>query len=491
MRQSPRFYPHYAPNREGATLVLVSALIVALMVLCGTAINIAYMQLNRTELRVATDAAARAAGRAFSEYQDVDAAINHAVGTAAQNDVFGVPLIVDPDETKEEIVFGTANRLDGADGTAGGGRYTFNASTTSGVRDKTESATAVRVYGKRTNDSANGSIPMLFNGVSPFREFQPIVYSTSTQVDRDIALVLDRSGSMLYYQDEDGLTAALDQLLNTYEEVEVPGYWDGSWEWVEVEGWYWDWWWWDWVWGTYWDYQWVEEWVEPTVEQGDSLISQSEYNNATDWLYDRTYSSNVVTQLATISTEMSEYTSDWSNWQNAAPRHSRWSYLVEGVNAFLTVLEGTDQEELVSLTTFNDSPYFELDLTSSYSTIVSDVAGIVPYSGTGIGKGMNTGMPSLVGQYGRPYAAKTIIVLTDGENNSGASPDSTATSLVSSYNVTIHSMTFGDGLPESAITAMSETARIGGGKYYHANTGADLIANFEEIANNLPTIITE
>ena len=100
-------------------------------------------------------------------------------------------------------------------------------------------------------------------------------------------------------------------------------------------------------------------------------------------------------------------------------------------------------------------------------------------------------MPTLVGEYGRPYAAKTIIVLTDGENNAGDAPDVTAASLVTSYNVTIHSMTFGESLPDSATTAMSETARLGGGKYYHANTGADLIENFREIANNLPTIITE
>ena len=173
--------------------------------------------------------------------------------------------------------------------------------------------------------------------------------------------------------------------------MEVPGYWSGSyeWEWVEVT--YWSWWYWDWVTDWEWQYNWVEEWVEPTTTQGDPLISQSEYNNATEFLYNRTYSSNVVAQLAAVNTDMGEYTADWSNWQNAAPRHSRWSFLVAGVDAFLEVLEGTDQEELVSLITFNNTPYLNLNLTSTYSSIVNAVDGIVPYNGTGIGQGMGPG----------------------------------------------------------------------------------------------------
>ena len=34
-------------------------------------------------------------------------------------------------------------------------------------------------------------------------------------------------------------------------------------------------------------------------------------------------------------------------------------------------------------------------------------------------------------------------------------------------------------------------AAIGGGTHYHADDGESLIAIFEEIANNLPTILTE
>ena len=49
-------------------------------------------------------------------------------------------------------------------------------------------------------------------------------------------------------------------------------------------------------------------------------------------------------------------------------------------------------------------------------------------------------------------------------------------------------MTFGEGADEEL---MEEVALIGGGKHYHAASGAELVAIFEEIANNLPTILTQ
>jgi hypothetical protein len=49
-------------------------------------------------------------------------------------------------------------------------------------------------------------------------------------------------------------------------------------------------------------------------------------------------------------------------------------------------------------------------------------------------------------------------------------------------------VTFGEGADQNL---MQDVAEIGGGKHYHAATGAELVAIFEEIANNLPTILTK
>ena len=71
---------------------LIGILLPVLAILAAFCINAAQMQLNRTELIVATDCAARAGGRAFSEIQTVDAAKAAAIATAALNTVDGQPL---------------------------------------------------------------------------------------------------------------------------------------------------------------------------------------------------------------------------------------------------------------------------------------------------------------------------------------------------------------------------------------------------------------
>ncbi|MGI9515868.1 MAG: hypothetical protein ACR2NP_02375, partial [Pirellulaceae bacterium] len=70
-------------------------------------------------------------------------------------------------------------------------------------------------------------------------------------------------------------------------------------------------------------------------------------------------------------------------------------------------------------------------------------------------------------------------------------PIAMANSLVASHNVIIHTVTFSTSVPEASKLEMGSVATIGGGKHYHADTGDQLVDVFEEIANNLPTIITE
>ena len=58
-------------SRRGSVMALMAFLLPVLALLAAFCINSAQMQLNRTELIVATDASARAGGRAFSEVQTV------------------------------------------------------------------------------------------------------------------------------------------------------------------------------------------------------------------------------------------------------------------------------------------------------------------------------------------------------------------------------------------------------------------------------------
>ena len=91
-------------------------------------------------------------------------------------------------------------------------------------------------------------------------------------------------------------------------------------------------------------------------------------------------------------------------------------------------------------------------------------------------------------QFARRYAQKTIVVMTDGNHNEGKWPDIVAEAARDNFNVTVHTITFGPNVNE---TLMRETARKGGGQYWHAADAEALTAAFQEIANNLPTLITE
>ena len=102
---------------------------------------------------------------------------------------------------------------------------------------------------------------------------------------------------------------------------------------------------------------------------------------------------------------------------------------------------------------------------------------------------MNTGFPTLISAFARPYAGKTIVVLTDGINNTNPTPQSVASSIVTGTNVTIHTVTLSDEADQDGHAA--RVAQTGNGRHYHADDLNDLVDIFREIANNLPTVITQ
>jgi len=80
-----------------------------------------------------------------------------------------------------------------------------------------------------------------------------------------------------------------------------------------------------------------------------------------------------------------------------------------------------------------------------------------------------------------------MIVLTDGLQNRGR-PARLAASDEAAKGTIIHAITFGTDADKST---MQEVATIGGGRYFHADNGAQLRQVFTEIALTLSTIITE
>ncbi len=438
-------------SRKGAVFALFAILLPVLIILCSFAINVAYMQLVSTELKVATDVAAHAGGRAMSIHQDSDRAWDFAIQAGALNTVAGKPMQISRDE--DHLVFGASARADN-----GFGKYQFTPVSKASVDNGTGRATSLRVTGDL-------ELPLIFAAMPGTSSVQQSRSSVATQVDRDIALVLDRSGSMLYFRDDDALTEAIWTLYNTAETIRV-------WRFFPGFGWY-------------------------QVNVRQRLISSSERDDALRSLYDRRYSANLREHLGEWDIEMGEYADDWMNKRSyssslstGTPRHSRWALLTEGVDRFFDVLEVTDQDELVSLTTFSSSAAVETQLQSVYDDLRDEVHGIKPFGGTAIGEGMRIGLPPIInGATARRFAAKTIVVLTDGSNNPGTlDPVTEVRRIRGLNNVTIHTVTFTAGADQSA---MQDVAKYGGGRHYHADDGYVLVEIFEEIANNLPTILTE
>lgn len=415
-------------ERRGGIVVLLALLLPVLFVMAAFTINIAYVQLCRTELKVATDAAARAGGRALSHYQDVDDAKTAAQVTAALNNVGGSPLQVSFEDSDNEIEFGDSNTSATSD------RYQFTKVSTSSVSSGTEIANAIRVTGKVSDNSLNGALQALFPSMGLKSTFNLEQQAVAMQLDRDIAMILDRSGSMSWvtFDWPSGYDPWASSVMNAAVDAEILG----------ISGY--------WYYGNYYTY------------------------------YYYTSGNNQTTYYQWV----------WEDHFELGPApQAPWDDLVEAVDTFLTVLEGTDQNEKVSLATYASSATLNLELVDDYDLIRDELESISPNGSTAIGYGMQTGMPSLLDtSTARPYAAKTIIVMTDGIHNYGTDPVSVAEDIVADYNVTIHTVTFGSGADQAR---MAEIAEIGGGTHYHAANGDELVDVFEQIANNLPTLITQ
>ena len=146
--------PISARHRRGAMLVLIAICLPLLIIMAAFAVDVAWMQLARTELRTATDSAARAGAKELSLKQDANAARTKAQGRRRSELVAGEPLVL----ADADIEVGKSAQV-------GTGRFNF---TPGGAKPN-----AVRVNGKRTDGSKSGPVDLMFAGVLGVDKFQP------------------------------------------------------------------------------------------------------------------------------------------------------------------------------------------------------------------------------------------------------------------------------------------------------------------------------
>lgn len=166
-------------QRAGAAHVLIAFMLFAFLVTSAMTIDFAYMQLVRTELRTATDAAAKAGAEALARTQDSNAAIAAAVAYGNQNRVAGRNFQLRNSDVSLGRVTGQAN-----------GSWSFTAGATP--------FNSVRVNGRIANNALFGSVPTFFGPAFGQPGFATSQQATAGQQDVEVMLCLDRSGSMLF-----------------------------------------------------------------------------------------------------------------------------------------------------------------------------------------------------------------------------------------------------------------------------------------------------
>lgn len=371
-------------RRRGAIVIVILAMLVVFLGVVAFAIDIAYMQLSRTELRIATDAAARAAGEALTREQDLGVAFQAAKDLAAANLVAGNPLLLDD----EDIIPGNASQEN--DGT-----WTFTANG--------EPTNSIRVLGRRTPDALSGSVRLFLGGpIFGVDDFHPQLASTVVRMDRDICIVVDRSSSMKLDLASEASGMGLD---------------------------------------------------DPRIALPPD------------------------------------------------PVDSRWAALAAAVQEFVAALATTPQTEHVALVSYasdfthsgvtNNASDIDQTLSPDDALVNSGMQSIsdrVFNGGTNISAGIDSGVEVLtVTEQARPFARKTLVLMTDGHATEGRDPVLAAEDAALD-GVVVHTITFGSGAEQSAMEAVAAATN---GKHYHAPDAEALKAIFREIALTMLVTLTE
>jgi Ca-activated chloride channel homolog len=331
-------------------LPYIAITIVILLVAAAFSVDIAMMHVTRSELRTAIDAAAKAGIGALAREQNQMSAINAAIRVAKENPVAGVGLSLRP----EQIVFGVA--LDN-----GKGGFNFREGASSG-----QPINAIHITGERSTRSPDGPVSLMFGSIFGVSSFQPQATAAAARSERDIALVLDVSGSM-------------DQL-------------------------------------------------------------------------------------------------------------GRFEALTRALRVFLNELDRSPQAEHVSLTVYSTTARKRVDLTSNLDAIRTAFSTERPSGRTAIGLGLQVGMDSLLSDANtRSFALKTVLLMTDGNHNTGVEPSIIAAQCARS-NIQVHTVTFS---ADADVRRMGEVANLANGIHFHADTNAQLVEQFRLIARQLSVVLIE
>jgi len=192
-------------------------------------------------------------------------------------------------------------------------------------------------------------------------------------------------------------------------------------------------------------------------------------------------------------------TSDSRFCQPPNMANSRWGALSIGIDRFVNALDTTPQTEHVALVSFasdysscgysNNASDINCPLSEDSAAVTSAMATLssTKFNGaTDIAAGITKGIQVLTSAAARPYAAKTMVLMSDGAYNHGQVPHVVA-AQAAAQDIIIHTITYGEADPVE-MKAISDAT---GGNNYIAPDAQSLQDAFEEIALTLPVIFTD
>ena len=164
---------------------------------------------------------------------------------------------------------------------------------------------------------------------------------------------------------------------------------------------------------------------------------------------------------------------------------ARIDALKQAVQVFLDEIQASSPNAHISLVSYSTTATRDIELTDDFAAIQSEVDGMQPTSLTNIFQALRFGSDQLEAPGRRPFADRTIVLMTDGNFNEGGTPVPSA-NVAASRGHTIHTVTFSSGANQQI---MQEVATIGSGLHLHADDASDLAEAFREIARTFSVLL--
>ncbi|HMO15626.1 MAG TPA: VWA domain-containing protein [Pirellulaceae bacterium] len=398
-------------SRKGVSVVLVMAMLVPIAIISFFALSLANIQRHEAASQIASDLAAKYGANAIAREIEIEVIRERAEELARLNWTHGDFTDrhggTDPSRVAVEIEFGVTRFGDGQVQFQPGG------SPTNSIRVSTGVPAAIYSFGK----------PMGAVGVQ--------ASAAVANVERDICLVIDRSGSMTF--DLQTHTWHADKSKHPQNKM---------------------------------------------AHSNDKFISA----RANEWWWAWPHPENsrwaeMMPAIYALANELNLTLQD---------------ELLSLVSYSSTVTEPRYDQDLIRKQFTSEEATIEATPTYNYYAVVRDFEDkynkrVPVMGGTNIAAGIDLGRSVLSGPDSRNFAFKTMILMTDGQFNVGRDPW-LAAQEASDIGIEVYTVTFSR---DADIPSMERTAEFGKGKHFHAANGEQLREIFLEIANTPPGIFIE